>query len=272
MFRLVPALATALAALSISSAALGADYGDGGLRGSLPSNWGDMSDAGDPLEFEFGVRYNYSMGNRSMVENGNSYQINDSTHTIEAYGRIDDFSTGAYLKGHAGYSAIYEGDNTTPLTVISRPVDSGRLAYVTADFGYLSYGDGDLNWGPFIGYHYSGTQSTVGIVNESVTVDMHIARLGVAARGEVGDGVGLSAEVALVPYSLQSGSAQNGDNFNANLFGAQGEVSIDFQPYDSFVVSLGARASYLTDDFGAAGTDHSTDFRAGGFLGIGYRY
>jgi hypothetical protein len=272
MFRSVPAIAAAAAALFSTSAVLAADYGDGALRGSLPSNWGDLNDAGDPLEFEFGVRYSYTKGNRSMVENGNAYQIDDTAHTLELYGRIDDFSTGTFLKGYAGYSAIFEGTDTTPLTAGATAVDSGHLASANVDFGYLGFGDGGFTWGPFVGYQYSGTESAIGAVAETVAIDMHIMRLGLAARADIGESVDIAADLALVPYSVQSGTAGNGDSFDATLFGVQSEITLGFHPYDNVVVSVGARGSYLTDNFGAAGTDHSTEFRAGGILGVGYSF
>jgi hypothetical protein len=271
MFRLVPAVGVAIGALLSSAPVFAADYGDA-LRGSLPANWGDMSDEGDPLDFEFGVRYFYSMGYRSMDNGGNLYELNDTSHALEVYGRIDDNSTGTYLKGHLGYSAIFEGTDSTPLTGGAVAIDSGHLAYANADFGYLGFGEGNLNWGPFIGYQYGNTSSSVTAANETVNIELHMLRLGVAARGEMADNVDVAAEVAVLPYGLQSGSAANGDQFDATLFGVSGELMFGFHPTDSMVVSVGGRATYLTDDFGAAGTDHYTDLRVGGLLGVGYSF
>src|SRR3569833_1289364 len=168
MTRLALPFAVATAALMAAAPALAADYrmpGGGGhanffgnsddLRAGFSSNW-DNSDVADPLTFELGVRYWYSMGAQSFGVG--PYTLSDSERTSSAEGqfRIDDASTKSYVKGLAGMSFDINGSGGNTALGTTTTVTNGRNAYAGADFGssLLAGGKNAPTFGPLIGYMY----------------------------------------------------------------------------------------------------------------------
>ena len=81
--------AVAIAALSVATPALAADYNEyPELRPSYPDSWENGED--NPLRFEAGVRYWYSMGQMNLSVGSDKETINTKTHSGEAFVRIDD--------------------------------------------------------------------------------------------------------------------------------------------------------------------------------------
>ena len=253
-----------------ATSALAADYPDM-MRGSYPASW-DMSDEGDPLGFEFGVRYFYSAGFNEMTIAGAYHNIQDTKHAVEVHGRIDDFSTGTFLKGYAGYSGVGGGSHNTPLTGGTVAIDSGTLAYALVDFGYLGFGTEAFTFGPFVGYQFVNAGSSTAAPAESVNAEYHMVRLGVAARAELGDQLDLSAELAINPYADLSGGLSTGAVIQSTLVGVSGEAMVGYHATDNITVRAGGRAWYLTDSFGAGGGSSYSSLRVGGLFEVTYDF
>lgn len=268
MFRLIPAIGLMFALTA--PAALAADYPDA-LRGGFPADW-DMSDEGDPLGFEVGIRYYYSMGSVDMNLAGGSYSINDASHAFEIHTRIDDYSTGTYLKTYAGYAGLVYGDQSTPATAGVVNISNGYNGYLLADFGSLGFGDGSFTYGPFAGYQYVTTSSSTGVPSETINIDYHMIRLGLAARAELGETVDLSAEVALIPYTFVTGSVSTGATIDTALMGLTAELMLGFHPTDDITIRAGGRGWYLTNTFGGGGTSSFTSLRGGGLVELTHAF
>lgn len=230
MFRLLALSATALSVLVAAAPALAADsfaYPPE-LRGAFPDDF-DMSDEGDPIGFELGVRYWYSWGSQRLSVGGDAYGADDNTHSGELALRINDYSTGTYLKGLAGYSAIITGSYSNPLNPAGNIVD-GRVMYAGADLGYLMLGDGKSGIGALVGYQYWNDSPDVGRSNfttatsasdiaynqdtgvwslgfdsEPNNIDVHALRLGLTAKADFGV-FDITAEGAVVPYAWVNGT------------------------------------------------------------------
>lgn len=269
-------LATAMVLLLSGAApALAADWGEGGdwdveygdLRGPLvnePKDWSEWGDETDPLTFEFGLRYWYSWGAHQMTVIGDSYTRDDTSHIAEAHLRIDDDSSGVYLKGVAGYSAIINSNYSTPSTTAG-PVQGGRVLYAGADIGYAPLGEGGTMFGGFAGYQYWNDSPDMGRVNfiggsRPNDINFHMIRLGLSGRLDLGGIADISAEVAAIPYApvwgtygAFDGSAAPGDQSSAGnlsgwLYGAAGEVMARFRPHENWTIGVGGRAWYLTGE------------------------
>ncbi len=254
MPRFIPALALAGAVLC-SAPAFAADYLEGmpgGFRDGYKADW-DMSDAGDPLDFEFGTRYWYSMGRFNMNSASDSFSTNDTGHVLELYGRIDDNSTATYLKGIAGYSVALNSDyNTSGATGSS---EGGQVYYAGADFGYLGLGNENFGFGGFVGYQFQNDSPFTGRhLGNTTNINYNMLRLGLAARANLGDQVDLTAEAAIIPYARVDGQlamdptvgASSGGSLEGTLYGAAGEVMLGFHPTDNMTIRGGGRAWYLT--------------------------
>ncbi len=255
---------------AFSAEILSNDFTD--LRGSYPVEW-DMSDNGDPLDFEFGVRYFYSIGSSAMTVNGGDYSSSDKSHIVELHGRIDDNSTSTYLKAWGGYSAVIEGTYSTPATGGGVTMNGGKVAYVGADFGYMPFGNGDFQLGGFVGYQYYSDNPDMGRQNY-VTVsgasesevnnsEIHELRLGGVINADLGDKLDINIEGALIPYAAISGTygAFSLPNFvdsgityeqgsagilSGSLYGASAEAMLGLHATDNLTIRVGARAHYLT--------------------------
>ncbi len=272
-------LTTALAVSLLTSPAFGADiFGaqddSSFLRDSYSSDW-DMSDNGDPLDFEIGIRYFYSIGSSKLTVNGGDYSSEDKSSIVELHARIDDNSTDTYLKANVGYAALIEGTYETPEFLGAQDMGVGSIGYVGADFGYMPLGNNDIRFGGFVGYKYSADNPSMGrssfITNsgggdsKENMVETNALRLGAVARAELGDKVDINIEAAVIPYAHLSGTygafsvpdfVSGGTNFtqgsegslSGNLYGAEAEVLLGFHATDDITLRVGGRISYLTGD------------------------
>ena len=230
MFRLVPSLSVAMATLMLAAPALAADYGfEDEFRPAYPEDW-DMSNEGDSLGFELGVRYWYSWGATNADFGGLTVGVNDQTHSGEVYAKIEDDSTSTYVKGYAGHSFAMGG--TYDLAGTTGEVIPGRVAYAVGDFGWLPFGNGEsVQFGGIAGYQYWNDSPNIGrgdfaIINSSSDItwaagsptysfggdsavdnlDIHALRLGFTAKAELGEFFDIQAEVAAIPYAWISGT------------------------------------------------------------------
>ncbi len=267
----ISVLAFFLATPAISAELLNSDdFGD--LRGAYPSDW-DLNDNGDPLDFEFGARYFYSIGSSKMTINGGDYLSNDKSQILELYGRIDDNSTATYLKAWGGYSAVIDGSYSTPVTGGDVNMAGGQIAYVGADFGYVPFGNGDFQMGGFVGYQYyndspdmgraSYVTSAGGADSEVNNIEINELRLGAAINADLGDKIDLNIEAAVIPYAAISGTygAFSLPNFvdgattyeqgsagtlSGSLYGASAEAMLGLHATDNLTIRVGGRVNYLT--------------------------
>lgn len=223
-------LAVATAVLAAAAPALAADYLNyPELRPSYPDEWAYSDD--NPLRFEVGLRYWYSIGSQDFDVGGLSQSADTQTHSGEAHFRIDDKSTSSFLKGMAGYSFAMEGDYTTSGGGGPTPIYNGQLGYAGADFGYTPWGNENVQFGGLAGYLYwndspnlgRGTFTTADSVaditwttasnnynlpfdSEPSNLNIHALRLGVTGRAEISELVDITAEAAAVPYAYVSGT------------------------------------------------------------------
>ncbi len=248
----------------------GNEFGD--LRGSMPTDW-DMSDNGDPLDFEFGARYFYSIGSSIMTINGGNYSSEDKSHILELHARIDDNSTATYLKAWGGYSAVIDGSYSTPTSGGSVTMTGGRIAYAGADFGYTPFGNGDFQMGGFVGYQYYNDSPDMGRENyvmasgggasEVNNIEINELRLGATINADLGDMVDLDIEAALIPYAALGGTygafalpnfvdggvtyeQGSAGKLSGSLYGASAQAMLGFHASENFTVRVGGRVHYLT--------------------------
>lgn len=274
MLRVSSLFGAAFVVISLSSTALGADYQAAAdeLRGSYPEEWGFSSEP-DPLDFEFGIRYWYSMGAHQMSAFGGDYASSDTSHIVEAHFRVDDNSTASYLKGQIGYAAKIDGTYTSPQFGATQTMSGGYIGYAGADFGMIPFGDDNIQLGGFIGYQYltdnpdmgrtTFTTSAGGGDSQINMMEIHAVRVGAAVHVDIGDQLDLNVEAAIIPYANLSGTygALYSPNFvsggktytqgsagslDGRLYGASGEAMIGFHPTDNITVRVGGRGWYLT--------------------------
>src|SRR5690606_8430815 len=196
-----------------------------------------------------------------MTVLGDSYSVDDTSHVLEGHLRINDHSSGVYVKGLAGYSAVINSSYATPGGTGSS--QNGRIAYAGADLGYAPFASGDSNFGGFAGYQYWNDSPDMGQFNFGPgagpnDITYHMLKLGLAGRLDIGGAADLTAEVAAVPYAPVSGtygafdgSAAPGSQTTTGrvegwLYGATAEVMGRFRPLENWTVGLGGRVWYLT--------------------------
>ena len=121
MHRILPSLLALSAAMLFAAPAIAADFndfsGDSGDQGDSsalrsgyptePGDWAGLGDKDDPVTFEFGMRYWYSMGSVSASSSGTSIASTDTSHIGELHLRIDDDSTNTYAKAIAGPVGLF---------------------------------------------------------------------------------------------------------------------------------------------------------------------
>lgn len=287
MSRIASSVAVLFVATAFASPVLAADWpeeewpevedpcdgGSGGLRGSFePKDWSGFGDECDPLSFEAGLRYWYSIGHHDMTVLGDTYVENDTGHIAEAHFRIDDDWSDVYLKGIAGYSAVISSTYSTPSNAAGAS-QSGRIKYLGGDIGYAPFGEGKTMLGGFVGYQFWNDspdmgQQNIGAASAPNDLSYNVFKFGVGGRLDLG-GIGdITAEVAAVPYAQVWGTygafAAPGGIGNQTspgavsgaLWGATGEVMARFHPLENWTFGIGGRAWYLT---GQADVTFSTD-------------
>ncbi len=274
MQRLPAIFAAALGLLSLGGTAFGADPVplSQDLRGSYPEQWG-VSNQPSPLNFEFGMRYWYSLGSQQISVLGGNYAAKDVSHILELQFRIDDNSTATYLRGQLGYAIASKGTYNTPLAVGDQTMSGGYIGYAGADFGYMPFGNENFRFGGFAGYQYLADNPDMGRVNYTTasgaidsttnTTEIQALRLGGVARAQINDMFDINVQGAVIPYANLSGTygtfyqpdfVSGGTNYEqgspgtiaGRLYGASGEIMFGVRPTDNLVLRLGARASYLT--------------------------
>jgi hypothetical protein len=235
MPRSVSRLALVAAVAALAGPALADDWNFGtDLRGAYavdPKDWTEAGDATDTLGFETGLRYWYSLGAQSVGSSAGATSASDAAHIGELYLRVDDYQTGTFIKGIAGYSAVISGVYDSLQG--SGTLADGHVGYIGADFAWNAFGSNDgAGAGPLVGYlfwqdapdtgrfNFSTAKSADDIAYDSVTgqtfvpgdstpnfINVHALRLGVQGRAKLGDFVDVSGEVAAVPYAKVGGTA-----------------------------------------------------------------
>lgn len=278
MRRFFSFVGAAVAVLSLGANALGAErlngFGPGELRGPYPEEWGFAQEP-DPLDFELGIRYWYSMGSSALNAFGAAYSAKDTSSIAEAFFRIDDNSTASFLKGQIGYAVKIDGTYTTPRFAGAQTMAGGYIGYGGVDFGMLPFGTEGFRVGAFAGYQYIADNPDMGRTpfvtlsgggdSAPNALDINAAKLGVVLNADIGDRVDLNMEAAVIPYASLSGVygalyvpdfVFDGNNFtqgsagniNGRLYGASGEVMLGFKPTQNLALRIGARGWYLTGE------------------------
>jgi len=275
----------ALSSLLAAVPALAADWAAApAMRSSYPTNW-QSSDA-NPLSYEAGVRYWYSVG--SQEHNIGPYSQTNETKTSsgEVFARINDLSTRSYVEGFAGYGIAHDGSySTNGGPDVDLP--AARLGYVGADFGWLPFGTETASFGMVTGYQFTKDSPDTGSTNfltDPIAVStggvgpytlggagdsevndfrVHELKLGLAGRFDA-DQFDVTAEAAAIPYSWIGGTygsffAGQTDTFQqtspasieGNGYGASGKIMVGFHPTENLTIRVGGRASYLTGQYDA---------------------
>lgn len=236
--------ALAIAAPLATTSVLAADsyQNFGALRPTYPTSW--TTDEANPLRFEAGVRYWYSIGRHELSLGGNSEDVDTKTHSGEAFARIDDDSTSTYLEVTAGYGIAHDGTSS----VNGGPevaLPAARLGYIGADFGWLPFGDASngVGLGAVVGYQYTNDSPDTGRANyttaesasditwspttgawsvggdsEINNFNVHEAKIGLAGRFDMGS-FDLTGEATVTPYAFVNGT------YGAAVTGPQGPFS-----------------------------------------------
>ena len=220
--------------LAMTAPALAADWGQEDYAPAFrdaysiePKDWTALGDGADPLTFEWGLRYWYSMGSQTVSNYAGDFDATDTSHSLEGHLRINDAFTNTYAKGVAGYAFSMSGDYDDPFG--SGSILDGQLGYAGADLGYNLLSGQGAGFGPFAGYLYwnnsprttrgnfttanssadigfdSGTGETfVPIDSVDNRIDVHALRLGVQGKADFGM-FDITAEAAVVPYAKVGG-------------------------------------------------------------------
>lgn len=193
-----------------------------------PKDWSGVGDPQDELNFEFGLRYWYSMGSQKFEGQVGTAGLDSTGHTAELHLRIDDVSSRSYAKGLAGYSIAVTGNYDGPYG--SGSVVDGTISYLGGDFGWNVFGDQQGSGiGLLAGYLYwndsprtsrgdfvtatSASDLTVdasGLIampwdSSETWLETQSLRLGLSGRAKLGDMFDVSAELAAVPVAKVQG-------------------------------------------------------------------
>jgi hypothetical protein len=257
--------ALAIVALFGVVPATAADYNEfAPLRPAYPNDWETGED--NPLRFEAGLRYWYSLGEQSIDVGPETYSAEDTSHILEGHFRIDDDFTSTFLKGQAGYAIATTGEyNSTALTG-SEDFEGGQIGYAGADFGWTPLGNETVKLGALIGYQFlreSPDRDRLDVASID-GLNIHALRLGVTARAEISPMFDIEAEAAVIPYAYASGSTaeypfdtQTMQGIEVNrtqtdltgaLYGASGQVMFGFRPTENIAIRVGGRAWMLTGE------------------------
>lgn len=279
---------SALAVLGVTSAhqALAADYGAfPDLRPAYPEQWGP--EESDPLSFDMGVRYWYSIGRQEHSLSGET--MDTKSHVGEAFVRVNDDSTNSFVEAFGGYGIAHEGTYATNGGAATA-LPAVRLGYAGLDFAWLPLGSDQVNFGMITGYQYMNDSPDTGrasfLTGTSVVdvgggvyhlsgggdskinnFEIHSAKLGFAGKMDFGN-FDIFGEAAAIPYSWVTGTygalqasppppigttvAQGSAvAINGHAYGASGKLMVGFRPTENLSIRVGGRASYLTGQYDA---------------------
>ncbi|WEK02717.1 MAG: hypothetical protein P0Y65_10905 [Candidatus Devosia phytovorans] len=274
----------ALSSLLVAVPALAADWmAAPALRTSYPNNW-QSSDA-NPLTYETGIRYWYSLGYQEHNIGDFSESNETKTSSGEIFARINDLSTQSYVEATAGYGVAHSGSySVNGGADVDLP--AARLGYVGADFGWLAFGDETARFGLMTGYQFTKDSPDTGSANflttPAVTAGgapysitgggdsevndfrVHELKLGLAGRFD-GGAFDITGEAAAIPYSWIGGTyggfsvpGQSGlfrqtsaAQIEGNGYGASGKLMVGFHPTENLTIRVGGKASYLTGQYDA---------------------
>jgi opacity protein-like surface antigen/outer membrane protease len=202
---------------------------DASLAGPLPQGNND-------IDVSVGVRAGMSTSRArlKLYDFSGATQLSQLTYnhstagTAEIFGRIDEPSTGLFLKGFAGIGkqaggALTDEDwppGVSTYSSTNSTQSDGRVSYADIDVGYYALQGDWYKLGGFMGWHYLDerfnafgcTQTAgnpqvcapgqVGPANLGISDDgqWNSARLGVAAKLVLPAGFSLKAEAAWLPY------------------------------------------------------------------------
>ena len=245
--------------LGLAAPALAADYPE--LRPSYPNHWENTED--NPLRFEVGLRYWYAVGQQESQLGGNTYNTTDYSHIPEVHLRIQDDYTSSFLKANAGYAALVSGKHTAGTNSPS-DFSGGHIGYIGADYGYTPFGNDSVKVGGLIGYQYlldSPDRNRLDVQHIN-GLNVHMLRLGLTGRANIGEFADIEAEAVAIPYAYAAGATAEipfadttvqGVNVNRRsteatgaMYGASGQVMVGFHPTENLTVRVGGRAWYLT--------------------------
>lgn len=252
----------AMAALIVAGPAFAADYND--LRPAYPDSWETGEE--NPLRFEGGLRYWYSLGEQEIDTGAETFSAKDTSHILEGHFRIDDDLTSTFVKGQAGYAIATTGEyNSTALTG-SQDFDGGQIGYAGADFGWTPLGNENARFGALIGYQFfreSPDRNRLDVASID-GLNIHALRLGLTAHADLADMFDIDAEAAVIPYAYAQGAtaeypfdteSMQGIDVNRTrtdlsgaLYGASGQIMLGFHPTENLTIRVGGRAWLLTGE------------------------
>lgn len=263
---------------------LAADYPD--LRPAYPDSWATSED--DPLRFESGIRYWYSIGGQEHSIGTFSETMETKTSSGEVFVRIEDQSTQTFVEAVGGYGIAHSGSYSTNGGV-NLELPAARLGYVGADFGWLPWGTEAGGLGFVAGYQYTNDSPDTGRANfttadssadvsfspatgawglpgDSQVNDftVHALKLGFAGKIDAGQ-FDVIGEAAATPYANITGTygafAMPGQTptfrqasaatVSGYGYGASGKLMFGFHPTENLTVRIGGRASYLQGQYNA---------------------
>ena len=274
--------AVATLALCVAVPAFAADYPY--LRPALTDDWQDSE--ANPLRFEAGIRYWYSLGHQDHSVFGSTQSMDTKTSSGEVFARIDDLSTKTFVEATGGYGVSHGGSYSTNGGA-SVDIPAARLGYVGADYGWLPWGNETAGVGFIAGYQYTNDSPDTGRASYRVSpivvdngggnfsiggggdskinnFELHSLKLGFAAKADFG-GFDLQGDAAVIPYSWLTGTygafvIPNQTNsfrqasstaVNGHGYGASGKLMDGFHPTENLTIRVGGRATYVTGQYDA---------------------
>jgi len=187
----------------------------------------------------FALRYWYGMGSTSKDLFGDGMLVSRltysgvSSHSLEAFTRVDHTSSGLFWKGYAGGGFLTGGNLqdedfppiTTPYSSTNSTLQNQMLGYISLDLGGALLRGADFRIDGFVGYHYLherlkafGCQQTAsnpdicaGGIPNSVAVIVEddtwqAVRLGLSVDLPVAERWRINLEGAWLPYVWFSGT------------------------------------------------------------------
>lgn len=255
--------AVAIAALSVVTPALAADYNEyPELRPSYPDSWENGED--NPLRFEAGLRYWYSIGQQTsqLGVGGNTFSTTDRSHILEGHLRIEDPGTSTFVKAQAGYAVVTGGEHSTNVGV-PQNFSGGQIGYIGADFGWVPLGGDTVRFGALAGYEFkreSPDRNRLDVQNID-GLNIHALRLGVTGHADLSDMFDIEAELVAMPYAYASGATAeigmnptmigglsvNRSNAIATgaLYGGSAQVMLGMHPSENLTIRVGGRGWLL---------------------------